>query len=110
MTKWNDFDIIWNKESPKSRQKLMQKLICRDIEPTKENCRDYWMGYIRYYINPITGHGRHVNPRKNKAFMKQMKRLRNDNQTRKRSKKSIPRNDADGAGNQQKYDAKTWAS
>ena len=68
MTKWNDFDIIWNKESPKSRQKLMQKLICRDIEPTKENCRDYWMGYIRPFN--IRGTVIHCNPMKRQSLMR----------------------------------------
>tara|TARA_R100000963_G_C4630247_1_gene95525 strand:- start:9 stop:365 length:357 start_codon:yes stop_codon:yes gene_type:complete len=70
MTKWNDFDVIWNKESPKSRQKLMQKVICRGLEPTKENCRDYWMGYIR----PFNDRGTfvHCNPMKNQSIMRGM--------------------------------------
>ena len=69
MSKWNTFDQIWNKESPKSRQKLMQKLICRDIEPTKENCRDYWMGFIRPFPNG-RGDVFHCNPYKNPIRMR----------------------------------------
>ena len=67
MSKWNDFDIIWNKESPKSRQVIMQKVICRGLEPTKENCRDYYMGYIR----PFNERGTtvHCNPMKSQSLM-----------------------------------------
>ena len=75
MSKWNTFDLIWNKESPKSRQKLMQKLICRDIEPTKENCRDYWMGFIRPFPNG-RGDVFHCNPYKNPTRMRAIGRNR----------------------------------
>ena len=70
MSKWNDFDIIWNKESPKSRQVIMQKVICRGLEPTKENCRDYYMGYIR----PFNDRGTtvHCNPMKSQSFMRRL--------------------------------------
>ena len=75
MSKWNTFDLIWNKESPKSRQKLMQKLICRDIEPTKENCRDYWMGFIRPFPDG-RGDVFHCNPYKNPTRMRAIGRNR----------------------------------
>ena len=91
MSKWNDFDIIWNKESPKSRQVIMQKVICRGLEPTKENCRDYYMGYIRYYVDGWTGQGHHLNPRKNKIMMKMLKRRQNnDNRRRPKGGKKPP--------------------
>jgi len=69
MSKWDSFDIIWKKQSPKSRQKIMQKLICRGLEPTKENCRDYWMGYIKPFPD---GRGEvfHCNPFKNSERMR----------------------------------------
>ena len=70
MSKWNDFDIIWNKESPKSRQTIMQKVICRGLEPTKENCRDYYMGYIRPFNN--RGTFIHCNPMKSQSFMRRL--------------------------------------
>ena len=89
--RWDTFDRIWAKGmNGKMRMRLMEKVKIRGLEPTEENCRDYWMGYIRFYMNPVTGIGRHVNPRKNKSFMKQMKRLRNDNQTGKRSEGTKP--------------------
>ena len=89
--RWDAFDRIWAKgPNGKMRMRLMEKVKIRDLAPTEENCRDYWMGYIRHYMNPGTGIGRHVNPRKNKSFMKQMKRLRNDNQTGRRSKGTKP--------------------
>ena len=89
--RWDTFDRIWAKgKNGKMRMRLMDKVKIRGLEPNEDNCRDYWMGYIRYYINPITGEGRHVNPRKNKIFMKQMKRLRNDNKTRHGSKGTKP--------------------
>ena len=68
MSKWNDFDIIWNKESPKSRQVIMQKVICRGLEPTKENCRDYYMGYISPFNN--RGTFIHCNPMKSQSLMR----------------------------------------
>ena len=68
MSKWNDFDIIWNKESPKSRQVIMQKVICRGLEPTKENCRDYYMGYIRPFNN--RGTFIHCNHMKSQILMR----------------------------------------
>ena len=74
MSKWNDFDIIWNKESPKSRQVIMQKVICRGLEPTKENCRDYYMGYTR----PFNDRGTtvHCNPMKSQSLMRRLGRDR----------------------------------
>ena len=72
MSKWNDFDIIWNKESPKSRQVIMQKVICRGLEPTKENCRDYYMGYIRPFNN--RGTTVHCNPMKTQSLMRSLGR------------------------------------
>ena len=63
--RWDTFDRIWAKGmNGKMRMRLMEKVKIRGLEPTEENCRDYWMGYIRFYMNPVTGIGRHVNPRK----------------------------------------------
>ena len=93
MSKWNDFDIIWNKESPKSRQVIMQKVICRGLEPTKENCRDYYMGYIR----PFNDRGTtvHCNPMKSQSLMRRLgrdkygkpRRFTGRNKTKKRRPK-----------------------
>ena len=93
MSKWNDFDIIWNKESPKSRQVIMQKVICRGLEPTKENCRDYYMGYTR----PFNDRGTtvHCNPMKSQSLMRRLgrdkygkpRRFTGRNKTKKRRPK-----------------------
>jgi len=93
MSKWNDFDIIWNKESPKSRQVIIQKVICRGLEPTKENCRDYYMGYIR----PFNDRGTtvHCNPMKSQSLMRRLgrdkygkpRRFTGRNKTKKRRPK-----------------------
>ena len=93
MSKWNDFDIIWNKESPKSRQVIIQKVICRGLEPTKENCRDYYMGYTR----PFNDRGTtvHCNPMKSQSLMRRLgrdkygkpRRFTGRNKTKKRRPK-----------------------
>ena len=50
--KWEQFNRIWAKgKSNKTVQSLMQKVTLRGLEPTEENCRDYYMGYVRYYKN-----------------------------------------------------------
>ena len=67
--RWEAFDRIWAKgKTNKMVQRLMSKCQLRGLEPTEENCRDYWMGYIRYYVDGWTGQGYHVNPRKNKIL------------------------------------------
>ena len=93
MSKWNDFDIIWNNESPKSSQVIMQKVICRGLEPTKENCRDYYMGYTR----PFNDRGTtvHCNPMKSQSLMRRLgrdkygkpRRFTGRNKTKKRRPK-----------------------
>ena len=76
--KWEQFNKIWAKgKSNKTVQSLMQKVTIRGLEPTEDNCRDYYMGYVRYYKNELTGVEHHINPRKNKIIMKQLKRSRN---------------------------------
>ena len=48
--RWIAFERIWAKGmNGKMRMRLMAKCIQRGLEPTEDNCRDYWMGYIRYY-------------------------------------------------------------
>ena len=86
--RWGAFDRIWAKgKTGKMVQRLKEKCLMRGLEPTEENCRDYWMGYIRYYVDGWTGQGHHVNPRKNKILMKQLKRNQN-NDNRRRQKGS----------------------
>ena len=76
--RWLAFDRIWSKgETNKMVQRLKEKCKIRGLEPTEENCRDYWMGYIRYYVDGWTGRGHHLNPRKNKIKMKILRRKRN---------------------------------
>jgi len=86
--RWAAFDRIWAKgKNNKMVQRLMAKCVQRKLEPTEDNCRDYWMGYIRYYKDAHTNQEYHINPRKNKHIMKALKRNRyNDNQRRKKGK------------------------
>ena len=85
--KWEQFNRIWAKgKSNKTVQSLMQKVTIRGLEPTEDNCRDYYMGYVRYYKNDISGQVYHINPRKNKQIMKQLKRSRNAKNNQGRNK------------------------
>jgi hypothetical protein len=85
--RWQTFDRIWVKgKNGKMRMRLMEKCKIRGLEPTEENCRDYWMGYIRYYVDGWTGQGHHVNPRKNKSLMKQLRRNKNEQGKRRTGK------------------------
>ena len=90
--RWEAFDKIWAKgKENKMVQRLMAKCIQRKLKPTEENCRDYWMGYVRYYVDGWTGQGHHVNPRKNKILMKQLKRNQNsDNKRRQKGGRKPP--------------------
>ncbi len=91
MSRWDAFDKIWAKgKQNKMVQRLMAKCVQRGLEPTEDNCRDYWMGYIRYYKDAHTGMEYHLNPRKNKSTMKMLKRNRHDNRIRKEGKKRPP--------------------
>ena len=75
--KWEQFERIWKKgKTNKTVQSLMQKVSLRGLEPTEENCRDYYMGYVRYYKDDLTGRDMHLNPRKNKSTMKSLRRNR----------------------------------
>ena len=77
--RWETFDRIWAKGmNGKMRMRLMEKVKIRGLKPTEENCRDYWMGYIRCYTDAWTGEVSHMNPRKNKVQMKMLKRRRDD--------------------------------
>ena len=84
--KWEQFIKIWAKGKNNSqRNALMQKVSLRGLEPTEENCRDFYMGYVRYYKNEWTGEEFHINQRKNKQTMKQLRRSRNaKNQQRRK--------------------------
>tara|TARA_R110000824_G_scaffold354999_2_gene542122 strand:- start:559 stop:915 length:357 start_codon:yes stop_codon:yes gene_type:complete len=89
--RWEAFGRIWVKgKQNKMVQRLMSKVEIRGLEPTEENCRDYWMGYIRFYKDSWTGQDYHINPRKNKVLMKQLKRNRYENETRGKRYKGKP--------------------
>ena len=81
--RWEAFERIWVKgKNNKMVQRLMEKVKIRGLTPNEENCRDYWMGYIRYYKYAWTGRDYHINPRKNKILMKTLKRNKYENETR----------------------------
>ena len=81
MDRWNMFSNIWAKHKWNQPHHIIdsisQKLKLRGLKATEENCRDWWMGYIRRYVD---FHGREywLNPRKSKAMMKILKRGRNE--------------------------------
>ncbi len=86
--RWDTFDRIWAKgKNGKMRMRLMAKCVQRGLEPTEENCRDYWMGYIRYYKDGYSGKEYHINPRKNKSIMKSLRRSRNETGRRRKDGK-----------------------
>jgi hypothetical protein len=88
---WEAFDKIWAKgKENKMVQRLMAKCIQRKLKPTEENCRDYWMGYVRYYVDGWTGQGHHVNPRRNKILMKQLRRNKDDKSRYKKGGRRPP--------------------
>ena len=87
--RWEAFERIWAKgKTNKMVQRLMEKCKIRGLEPTEENCRDYWMGYVRYYKDAWTGEDYHINPRKNKNIMKKLKRNRSAAERNPRSRRS----------------------
>jgi len=92
MSRWTAFDKIWAKgKNGKMRMRLMAKCVQRGLEPTEENCRDYWMGYIRYYRDAYTKQEYHINPRKHKNIMKSLKRNRTyDGKIRQKGKGKPP--------------------
>lgn len=91
--RWEAFDKIWAKGKTNAmRQRLMEKVKIRGLEPTEENCRDYWMGYIRYYVDGWSGEGIHANPRKNKILMKKLRRNKNGKHRRKETGSRAPQN------------------
>jgi hypothetical protein len=75
--KFEQFNRIWKKgKGNKTVQSLMQKVSLRGLPPTEDNCRDFYMGYVRYYKDDLTGQDMHLNPRKNKNQMKALRRNR----------------------------------
>ena len=72
--KKENFNRIWNKESSKSRDKLMAKVKQRGLQPTEKNCFEYYMGYIRAWRDR-RGNVSHLNSFYNKAYMKSIGNL-----------------------------------
>ena len=72
-SKRDAFLRIWGKESSKSRNTIMQKLVNKGIEPTQINCYEYWMGYIRPWKD-TRGNVTHLNPYRNESFMRSIGR------------------------------------
>ena len=72
-SKRDAFLRIWGKESSKSRQTIMQKLVNKGIEPTQINCYEFWMGYIKPWKD-TRGNVKHLNPYRNESFMRSIGR------------------------------------
>jgi hypothetical protein len=51
MGKEEDFERLWESSNyikrQQYRQKLMQWVMQLKLEPTKENCKSYWMGELK---------------------------------------------------------------
>ena len=54
------FQNIWDKRN-KSRQRLIDKVKQRGMNPTYENCMNYFTGQIRWVMNSKNGNGEHMN-------------------------------------------------
>ena len=77
------FKNIWHKAN-KMKDKLMSKVKQRGLEPTYDNCKDYYLGIIRPYRDG-RGEVHYLHKRNDK---KQIWRMSNDGR-----KQSIPRQD-----------------
>ena len=81
MDRWQMFSNIWAKHKWNQPHHIIdsisQKLKLRGLDATEENCRDWWMGYIRRYVD-FHGKVYWLNPRKSKAMMKILRRGRNE--------------------------------
>ena len=60
LDKETQFKVIWNKKG-KTRQRLMDKVKQRNMKPTYETCRDYYLGDIKWVVNSRNGNGEHMN-------------------------------------------------
>ena len=68
------FRHLWNRPHKSvQKEKIIMKLQQRNVEPTEENCFDYWMGYLKMYRDN-RGEVHHTNPYKNQQLMKGMGR------------------------------------
>ena len=68
------FRHLWNRpHKTVQKEKIIMKLQQRNVEPTEENCFDYWMGYLKMYRD-VRGEIHHINPYKNQQVMKGMGR------------------------------------
>jgi hypothetical protein len=54
------FDRCWGKNNPKFRQTIIQKVVNKGLEPTKETCRNHWLGVIKPYTYPKSGRVEHL--------------------------------------------------
>ena len=72
--KLKQFNTIWEKNN-KMKNKIIDKVKVRGLDPTYEICKDYWMGKIRPFLNPYTGQTQHLNYR---TQWKEIQRLRRD--------------------------------
>lgn len=81
------FNRIWFKEgnSP-MRDSLKSKLQQRKLEPSEKNAFEYWMGYIKPFVNTRTGDVTHQNP-------KWIKHKRSKFNNARRGKKQFKRQD-----------------
>ena len=56
----DNFKKMWDKPNPKFKHTIVQKVANKGLEPTFENCMNYWLGLIRPYIYPKSGKVEHL--------------------------------------------------
>ena len=59
----DEFERCWNKPSLKFKHSIRQKVANKGINPTFENCRNYWNGLIKPFVYPKSGRVVHLHVR-----------------------------------------------
>lgn len=78
------FKSSWEKESTKFRHTLIQKLQNKGVEPTYENCKDYYEGRIKPYKDTRSGDVSHIHIRE---IIKNERRKKRERTTRPMAKR-----------------------
>ncbi len=81
------FDSCWAKKNPKFRHTIIQKVMNKGLEPTKETCRNQWLGLIKAYVWPKSGRIEHLHIRdikKRRKIYGTPRTMENDNRKKNR--------------------------
>jgi hypothetical protein len=86
--KEQQFENIWNKNG-KMKNKILGWLKVRNLEPTYENARDYWLGRIKPFKEPNTGETQHLNT---ETDWRIIRRWRNNGKSQRNSRQNPRKN------------------